>query len=70
MTNVSKNKKKKKKKKNFFLLHVDAIVNVRVWVLSNEVEKTSLRVFFNSVYLYDSMFAGIVWINKPHYVMK
>ena len=67
MTNGSKNQKKK----NFFLLlHVDPIVNVRVWVLSNEVEKTSLRVFFNSVYLYDSMFAGIVWINKPHYVMK
>ena len=67
MTNGSKNQKKKK---FFFLLHVDPIVNVRVWVLSNEVEKTSLRVFFNSVYLYDSMFAGIVWINKPHYVMK
>ena len=67
MTNGSKNKKKKI---FFFLLHVDPIVNVRVWVLSNEVEKTSLRVFFNSVYLYDSMFAGIVWINKPHYVMK
>ena len=68
---VVKIKKKKKKKKSFFfLLHVDPIVNVRVWVLSNEVEKTSLRVFFNSVYLYVSMFAGIVWINKPHYVMK
>ena len=67
MTNGSKNPKKKN---FFFLLHVDHIVNVRVWVLSNEVEKTSLRVFFNSVYLYDSMFAGIVWINKPHYVMK
>ena len=59
-----------KKKKFFFFLHVEHIVNVRVWVLSDEVEKTSLRVFFNSVYLYDSMFAGIVWINKPHYVMK
>ena len=52
------------------MLHFDPIVNVRVWVLSNHVEKTSLRVFSNSVYLYDSMFAEIVWINKPHYVMK
>ena len=54
----------KKKKK---LTHFDPMV----WFLSNGVQDTPLQQFFlSSLYLFDSIFSGIVWIDKLHTCVK
>ena len=59
MTNVIKNQKR------YFLLHFDSVA--RVWVLSNGVEDATLWQFvLINLYLFDSIFTGIVRFNKLH----
>ena len=59
MVNISKNPK------NYFLLHFDLVS--WVWVLSNKVEDATFRQFFLiNLYLFDSIFSGIVRIDQLH----
>ena len=42
-----------------------------VWIITNEVEDTLLQQFFlSSLYLFDSIFSDIVWIDKLHNYIK
>ena len=42
-----------------------------VWIITNEVEDTLLQQFFlSSLYLFDSIFSDIVWIDKLHNCVK
>ena len=59
MINGSKNKK--------ILLHFNPVV----WVMSNGVEDTPLRQFLlSSLYSFDFIFSGIVWIDKLNNIVK
>ena len=46
-----------------FLIHFDPAA--RVFVLSNRAQGTTLlQPFFSTLYLFDSIFSGIVWSNR------